>query len=297
MKKNSYPIIAFTLIACGVISFLVATYLFLWKSKYPISFEQNSQINSTALNDFGSLTVGTVGLFWSLAGVFLLIASLQEQKRATDENIKSIRLQQFENTFFQLISVHYQIVNSLKIILQDEFGRPEKDEAGNKEIKEGIGCFVALAEVIGQNYRTKKSENVTGENFSEVCSEQLYIYSAELGHYFGNFFNILTYVDDSKDISDSDRPKYVEILKSQLSNYELVILLYYDMVKVDKKRRELIEKYCLFENIDFETQYSDDYQKILIDPEIFIDDYPHLNQCFQKQNYNTPRNLDHSLRW
>lgn len=287
MKRNYYQTIAIILIAVGIIFLLVSAYLFLWKSNSPVSFEKNSVINSTLLNDFGSLTAGTVGILWSLAGVFLLIASLQEQKRATDENIKSIRLQQFENTFFQLISVHYQIVNSLKIVLQDESGVPEKDEAGNKEIKDGIICFVALAEAIGQKYRTKKSESVSGVNFHDVCSEQFYIYSAELGHYFGNFFNILRYVDSSKDISDTDRPKYVGILKSQLSNYELVIILYYDLIRIDIERRAIIEKYCLLENLDFETKYSDAYEKILVDPDIFINEYPHLNQCFQVQNTQT----------
>lgn len=284
MKKNYYQKIAIILIGSGLISLFISAYLFLWKSNSPISFENNSVINSTQLNDFGSLTAGTVGILWSLAGVFLLIASLQEQKRATDENIKSIRLQQFENTFFQLISVHYQIVNSLKIVLQDDSGVPERDELGNKEIKEGIICFVALAEVIGEKYRTKKSENVVGVNFHDVCSEQFYIYNAELGHYFGNFFNILHYVDSSKDISDSDKPKYIGILKSQLSNYELVIILYYDLIRSNKEIRTIIEKYCLLENLDFETKYSDAYEKVLVDPDIFLSEYPHLGQCYQQLN-------------
>ena len=260
---------------------LIAAYFFLWKSNSPISFEKDKVINSTLLNDFGSLTAGTVGLLWSLAGVFLLIASLQEQKRATDENIKSIRLQQFENTFFQLINVHYQIVNSLKIVLQDDDGRPEKDEEGHKITKEGIICFVALAEEIGKCYRKNTVENDAKSTFHKVCTEQFYIYSAELGHYFGNFFNILSYVDTFSEIEDIDRQKYIKILKSQLSNYELVIILYFDMIKTDSERKNIIEKYGLLEHLDFEMQHSD-YAKTIIDHEIFINDYPHLFQCFQK---------------
>lgn len=210
------------------------------------------------------------------------IASLQEQKRATDQNIKSIRIQQLENTFFQLISVHYQIVNSLKIVLQDEHGNTEKDEKGNEEIKEGISCFVALAEAVGQNYRNTQNESDGKITFQDICSKQFYIYSAELGHYFGNFFNILRFIDSSAEISDSDKQKYIGILKSQLSNYELVIILYYDMIKTDKQRKEIIEKYSLLENLDFELQYSGEYEKTLVDPDIFINDYPHLNHSYQK---------------
>lgn len=294
MRRNFYETTAIALIASGVIFLGVSIYLFMCKNGTPVSLDADSTIVSTAFNDFGSLTSGTVGILWSLAGVFLLIASLGEQKRATDENIKSIRVQQFENTFFQLISVHYQIVNSLKIIMQDALGRPETDETGNNISKEGISCFVALAEEIGNTYRTKKAENVAGLSFSEICSEQLYVYSAELGHYFGNFFNVLRYIHNSKDIIEDEKIKYVEILKSQLSNYELVIILYYDMIKGDTYRRKVIETYKLLENLDFETQYSDYYQRILVDPELFINDYPHLNQAFKIQKKISTSGLDES---
>lgn len=278
--KNNFQKIAIGLIVAGILFLLTTAYLFIARSEYPVSFKGDKVINSSVLNDFGSLTAGTVGLLWSLAGVFLLIASLQEQKKATQDNSKSMRVQQFENTFFQLINVHYQIVNSLKMIILDEAGVPLKNEDGFIAEKNGISCFLALAQAINEQF----TEHNHGQRpFVDIAKEQLYIYSAELGHYFGNFFNIIRYVYSTKNIDDNERANYFEILKGQLSNYELVIILYQDFAKANSLQKEIIEKFQIFENLDLEILFSGDYQRVLVDPLLFVDDYPHLKALYQTQ--------------
>ena len=71
-----------------------------------------------------------------------------------------------------------------------------------------------------------------------------------LNHYFRHLYRIVKYIDTSDSISDDERYDYACIVRSQSSDYELVMLFYNCLTSNGKiKFKPLIEKYSFFNNL------------------------------------------------
>ncbi|WP_375379292.1 putative phage abortive infection protein [Chryseobacterium luquanense] len=82
--------------------------------------------------------------------------------------------------------------------------------------------------------------------YSYFISKRYYVFS----HYFKNFFQILKLIDDAE-LTDIQKIKYVEILKSQLSQHELTFIFYDSIYPIGKKiQKSLIEKFHLFTELN-----------------------------------------------
>ena len=73
-------------------------------------------------------------------------------------------------------------------------------------------------------------------------------------HYFRHLYHIFKYIDTSDLIEDKERYEYASIVRSQLSDYELVMLFYNCLAQKDSgieenKFKPLIEKYAIFNNL------------------------------------------------
>lgn len=73
--------------------------------------------NKISLEEFsrvGSFIGGTVGLFFTLAGVFLLIETLNLQREEFTKNREIFTQQQFENKLFNLLNVQQQLLSAIE---------------------------------------------------------------------------------------------------------------------------------------------------------------------------------------
>ncbi len=98
-----------------------------------------------------------------------------------------------------------------------------------------------------------------------------------LSSYFRNLYNMIIYIDQNKDLLDSQKKNYIKILRAQLSNPEQCLIYFNVMSRFGKKWRynQLIEKYQLIKNIpenycngfdfkkDFPIVYEDDELDII----------------------------------
>lgn len=125
------------LISIGLLIFLTIPTIFLWKE--PL-FDSSVPINKEHLGQFGDFVTGVVGSIWALAGVILFYVALTEQRKDFNTNrialskqidalnlqakefslqrteleqsrkifetqSKTLKKQQFESTFFSMLSV------------------------------------------------------------------------------------------------------------------------------------------------------------------------------------------------
>lgn len=285
MVRTSY-----ILILVGAALLVTVVVLFLFKST-PLS--SALLIDTVKFNDFGSFVSGSIGVIWSLAGIFLLIESLNEQRRATFENVKQIRLQQFENIFFQLVTIHHEIIKSIKITFLNTYdGDKLLDEDGNHNTKEGIHFFEEFARILNSDYFVINPTNEISndeqlERFSEFLQENFYIYNAALGHYFSNLQSLLQYLKDFKENAKEwkdGRTKelidnYTNILVNQLSNYEVVILAYYGLIN-RTHLYNLIEEFKILRELEsiyqLETRMTPKWVPVIIVPQHLFSTYEHL---------------------
>ena len=72
-------------------------------------------------------------------------------------------------------------------------------------------------------------------------------------HYFRHLYRIYKFVDTSCLIEDDERYEYTCIIRSQLSEYELVMLFYNCLTPNGREKfKPLIEKYSVFKNLRYE---------------------------------------------
>lgn len=177
---------------------------------------------------------------------------LRGQKEEFITQNQTLNIQRFENTFFQLITLHHKIVDNIDLIETYRFNSSIKlirSVSINPSI-ENRERLVYGRDVFMMRYIDMKDElakHSTVIRLSEVYSKHYELFQTDVGHYFRNLYRIIKFVDSS-DIAD--KYTYTSIIRAQLSDYELLWLFYNCISDKGKdKFKPLIEKYTLFKNL------------------------------------------------
>jgi hypothetical protein len=282
-----------TLLIIGLILLILGFTLFIWNDW---NLNNDNQLNSEKVAQFGDLVGGLIGSIWALAGVILFYVALTEQRKDFSTNrkvlnaqtdalkqqikefelqreelsetrkvftiqTKTLKIQQFESTFFNLLNLHHQIVNSIDLVSYEknnsgktstivEYMEVQK-KPGERVITTGRDTFVKFRKGLKNEYKELKKENngETEVNIVNLSYKNYYRkHQSDLGHYFRNLYHIFKFINNS-DIEDKSR--YTSLVRAQLSNDELFLLFYNSISENGKdKFKPLIEKYHLLKNLN-----------------------------------------------
>lgn len=202
---------------------------------------------------------------------------LKAQREEFTQQNKTLKLQRFENTFFNMVQLQQQIVNDLYIQLSEREQVTQGGQWGNEVI---VDKSVRGRKVFEYIYKTRvrfrKNEgcfatiiNKGMTNYGQVVHREL------LDHYFRYLYTILRYVDKTEafDVNEEgtadeeytfkQKYHYTTILRATLSRYEL-LMIYYNGLSTfgNKKLKPLIERYSLLNNLDI---YSLSFSKENLD--------------------------------
>lgn len=232
--------------------FLVLLVMIIWAS-YPFwfscflaIFEKKDYVNSlgTAGDAFGGLNTLFSGL--AFAGIIVSIAlqskelrdtrrEMEEQKEQFVIQNESLKLQVFENTFFQLLQLHNEILNTISVEDVFNVGSSKKVLTG----REAIGVLFDM--FIKRRHRTFHPQYKQAKNLSDEYILFNHVYHETIGHYFRNIYQILKFVDQSL---IPNKKFYTNLLRSQLSSNELGLLFYNCLSELGCERfKPLIERY------------------------------------------------------
>jgi len=260
----------------GLFVFIVSYFLFQHNEHYDSSLT----INSEKFGAYGSFLSGVVGTVWSLVSVILFFLALrlqrkelslqrteleltrnelQGQKDQMIQQNKTLLLQQFENTFFQLLNVHTNIVNSMDL---------RSNEDKSLVISEGRDCFKtfhnSLIRYITGGQKNEAGESIiiaNGGTIQDATTGYNKFYEANqnnLGHYFRNLYHIIKFVDNS---GIENKNTYSSFVRAQLSSHELALLFYNGVSQHGLKFKPLIEKYGLLKNMNKELIFNSAHLK------------------------------------
>ena len=71
-----------------------------------------------------------------------------------------------------------------------------------------------------------------------------------VGHYFRNLYNLIKFVDRNDNMNYEDKKVYTNIVRAQLSSYELLLLFYNCLSKYgSEKFKPLVEEYHLLKTV------------------------------------------------
>lgn len=170
------------------------------------------------------------------------LKSTQEELIETREEFKTqnetLKIQRFENTFFSMLSLHNEITlnTTLKIRNGEEKGRDIYKTIYNAIYND------MNRQLVGDKNYPKEPDKETVSKYIDT------LYQAQLGHYFRNLYTIFKYIDESK---ISGKELYTDIVRAQLSNYELLLLFYncYFLHEPSEGFIEYAKEYNLFDNM------------------------------------------------
>ncbi len=178
-------------------------------------------------------------------------AELEGQKLQLIKQDEVLRLQNFENTFFQLLKLLNDIINSI-----DRHNR-------DGDVTRGRDCFNSFYQHLRDYYTHVKRQKESHDELLHIRHSyaQFYEdYQSELGHYFRTLYNIIKFVRNS-DIPN--KTFYTYLVRAQLSSQELLLLFYNALSNLgSEKFKPLIEEFALLKTVplnlllDRETHYS-----------------------------------------
>jgi hypothetical protein len=266
LKKNTiHENLAIFFFVLGAACFVIGLLLFLFKTT---ELNLGLPIDSNIFAAFGNLASGSVGVFWSFAGVILFYGALslqredlqrqreefkrsieiaEETKKNVEEQSDILRFQKFDNTFFNLLNQHNEITKAVFV---------EKATIGAR-ILTGRECFVFLYTHFFE-YATKFDARSSSEpNRNLDINKTLEIYEnwwnqqeARLGLYFRNLYNLIKYVDRNESMAYDEKKVYTNIVRAQLSNHELLLLFYNCLSEHGRdKFKPLVERYHLLKTL------------------------------------------------
>lgn len=235
---------------------------------------------------FGSINALFSGLAFSgvIIAIFLQSQELElqrEELKATRHEFElqneTLKLQRFENTFFQMLNLHHEIVSAMVIQknekLQDSDHLPAKKGGGffytqgtTHPLEEKESYRTEIVELKGRrcmqtflydfeirlknkSFSPSKKETYLEElgNYLTCYYETYKRYEQHLGHYFRNLYNIIKYIDNSE---IENKKVYSSLIRAQLSEFELQLLALNCISSHGQdKFKPLLEKYALLSNL------------------------------------------------
>jgi hypothetical protein len=161
---------------------------------------------------------------------------IQEQRRLLRAQAEANTQQAFENTFFHLLRLHNDNVNSQTA----RFVRGGEVYTGRRAFSAAAGELEGRLAVWMQE---RPGESITLPEINRIYSAVCEIPDADFGHYFRNLYHIVKYVEESRAV---DKKRYVSQVRAQFSQAEFALLYANGLRREGKSKfRPLIEDYSL----------------------------------------------------
>ncbi|AXX89386.1 hypothetical protein CKA55_12525 [Arcobacter suis] len=240
---------------------------------------------------------------------------LAKSSEALTEQSKSLQLQNFENTFFNMINLHNEIIKNISLEVKEK--HPDFDFDGRETYYYSIlNKKVALIEdkpYYGKNVISKLFEilniyikdNIKTKDIFVLYNHFHYEYDDIISHYFRNVYQILKFINKQEILKDINKNKelenqkfYTNILRAQFSSIEFAFLFMNSIYKSDNKLFPLLVKFEFLEPLNIILQYTNPRKP---SESIFKSPYLHesyafeaINKCIKDttdiENENYPKN-------
>lgn len=174
---------------------------------------------------------------------------MEEQTAEFEKQNETLRIQRFENTFFNMLSQFQEVVNSLSVTARVNM---ENVEYVGRDVFSVLFTNVTVYVDIPKGDRKQQAFLGMGHAIGKLGMEG-YMHSevpTQFDHYFRLLYRILKFVKTSPLITKfEDEYEYTSILRATLSRYELVWLYYNGLTFGKNKLKPLIERYAMLKNL------------------------------------------------
>lgn len=175
---------------------------------------------------------------------------MEDQTAEFEKQNETLKIQRFENTFFNMLSQFQEVVNSLSVKYKKA---GDEIEVTGREVFRTT--FERMPVIVDIPSGDKNFQRIVGmmnvikkEKMEGYCKSDVPTY---FDHYFRLLYRILKFVKDSPLIKRfDDEYEYTTMLRAILSRYELVWLYYNGLSDYGvEKLKPLIERYAMLKSL------------------------------------------------
>jgi|GEM_PF-3440061 len=183
---------------------------------------------------------------------------MEGSKKALEMQAKTLEIQRFESTFFNLLKLHKDTVDNIKInktISFDEAvaNRTPEETGAIKELS-GIYSLQHIYELLSDYFRKIYQEYEDLDKISNVYESFFVDYKIhDIHKIFGILFSLLDMIDKSKFIDE--KPFYINLLKTQMPSLELLFLAYHCTSSFSINLTPLAKKYGFLNDINYDEVF------------------------------------------
>lgn len=235
------PWIAWGFVALGALAWAYGAF---WFHKEASTLEH--------LGAYGSYLQGAVASLWSLAALLLIYVAFVAQREQLDHQRRSFEIERVEGAFSQLLNLHLQVL--------DGFEHSAKREGDQKTKFVGKNVFIYYYSLLRNVTKSCSDSDPTVEDTLETYESLFDIHKNSLGNYFRTLYQVISFVDESG-LSVADKKRFVNIVRAQLSQAELLILFYNCLGLYGiEKFKPLVNTYALFKHLDCDELVNPDHK-------------------------------------
>ena len=195
------------------------------------------------------------GLFWAIIlqrnelrlqkkELELTRNEISGQKNQLEAQAQTLKKQNFDNFFFQLLTSHNNIVTSLIIE-----GRAN-----------GRACFSHFYNDLWHYHEEERNPSGEIDFFYEPFFKK---HQSNIGYYFRHLYNMFKFIDQHTFLNHFDEKKYyTDLVRAQLSNTELGLLFYNCQSKWGVKFKPLVEDYSLLKGMDMGLLFQENHRDL-----------------------------------
>lgn len=182
-------------------------------------------------------SLGTLNALFSGLAFSGVLLTMLFQRKDLSETRSQIASQQAESQFYNLLSHQQEVVRNFDL----------QNKITNEVVSRGRDCFRSWSESLHQIH---KKFSVSFGNADAHITPYEFVYEmgrADLSLYFRSLYSVFRFVEKTEYKGDA---QFGVVLRSLLSDYELVILFYNSLSSRGVKFKRFIYDHALFDNLD-----------------------------------------------
>lgn len=221
-----------------------AIFLFLLVCLLPFAFTFNGcgRLDFRETGQIGDTIGGTMSPFVAIIAGLLTFLAFWVQYKANEQQRADLAVERFENTLFQMMTLQEEITDNLRYAT----------DSSPEILATGRHVFEYIYLHRQWDWHTGLKTSIQHEGLDAMKKDQTLWC---LDHYFRHLYRTLKWVKEGgpKYLSEVERYNYAAIVRSMLSEYELV-LIYYNALAINDnlKFKNLIETFSILDNLRFD---------------------------------------------
>lgn len=243
-----------------------------------------SQMN----NNLGDFISGTIGILFTLTATFFLFVTMAEQRKQTYEaRLDDVR-SRYESTYFNMLAMLDDVIRSVDANLKEsKTNQIESINAYYRLIKEMYATIkktnAEMLELVQElsiddscSIRIQRLRECTASIFEQIVKE----INCNVSYFYRYIYNAIMYIEEIDVINEAKKKQYLNILKAQLSDEALALLMYDAISKFAQNK----EGFNIFQDVLDRLNFFEDIQESVLLERCHYKFYPKTHFRFLNTN-------------